>query len=124
MNEYIINRYLKIRFANGISGIYINDKYFNPLLDYSSFFFKLQKNKELLFREYSKNEIINYSNIICKDVYNTNSKNYRNAEYLSYCSSLQAWYESNYDTQLLNYKIAFTLSCIDLSLSRLSSIRN
>ena len=105
MNEFIINEFLKLRLENGKTLIYVNDKKV------------IQCKYLLLTNEIAAHEVSTKDNqhITVDDQAESldhslelNEKNEINippeAEFWAHSSNLQAWYESKYDTHVLQNK--------------------
>lgn len=95
-----INKYLSLKLEKKKTNIYINNKYFTIC-------------KHLLI-DIPRNEIESFDKINSIDeliLRNRNSTRLMNpkTEFWGHCSNLQAWYENNYDTRLLDSYLAFPL---------------
>ncbi len=107
MNEFVINKFLSLRFEDGKTNIYINNKLFRQckflLLDIPI------ENIESFNEIESIDEaadILGWRNEGQESVeYDIDS----NTEFWGHCSNLQAWYEYEYDTRLLHSNLAFSL---------------
>lgn len=95
-----INKFLSLKLEKKKTNIYVNNKHFGIC-------------KHLLI-DIPRNEIESFDNINSIDeliLRNRNSTKRMNpkTEFWGHCSNLQAWYENNYDTRLLDSYIAFPL---------------
>ena len=109
---YILNDYLKLKYENGQSNVYVEDNYFRQCA--------------YLLINIAKDEIEDFDEIVSiDDVENKLShelhgvsniqrkkKNYGidpKQEFIAHCSNMQAWVENDYNTQILHRTIAFPL---------------
>jgi hypothetical protein len=109
---YVLNEYLKIKYENGQTNIYIKDGYFRQCT--------------YLLINIAKDEVEDFDEIVSiDDVENKLShelhgvsnikrkeKNYGidpKQEFIAHCSNMQAWVENDYNTQILHRTIAFPL---------------
>lgn len=111
MNEFKINEFLTLRLENGSTIIYINDKkiiqckylLINKSLDHDG-------DSNLDSNDISMDDQIgNLDHSLELDDDNNNEGVSPEAEFWAHCSNLQAWYENNYDTQVLHANLAFPL---------------
>lgn len=102
--EFIINPYLKLRFKNNKTIIYVNGEPFNQCM-YLLINVTLD-NKDILEEIDSIDEVA----IITKqDVTPFAYKITPEVEFSAHCSNLQVWYEQGYNTKLLHRNLAFPL---------------
>src|SRR4030042_4212275 len=102
--EFKINEHLSLKLQNQKTMIYVNEEPFEQC-------------KFLLFN-LSQKEIPNYEDIksideIERHYSRAHEQNHEHidpeTEFWGHCSNLQAWYEHNYDTNLLHSNLAFPL---------------
>ncbi|MGV9141827.1 MAG: hypothetical protein ACOC1X_02705 [Promethearchaeota archaeon] len=105
-NSFKINEYIKLKLENGETQIYVQDQLFSQC-------------KYLLLNIKRKN-VRQYDNINSideiRDIYDHSLEHDKSqegidsrTEFKGHCSNLQAWYEHNYDTRLLDSRLAFPL---------------
>ena len=111
-NVYVLNEYLKLKYENGATDIYVNDDYFRQCA--------------YLLLNIPKEDIEDYDDIKSIDdaekrlshelhgMYNIKRKKEEYAidpkqEFIAHCSNLQAWVENDYNTQILHRNIAFPI---------------
>ena len=109
---YIINDYLKLKYENGQSNVYVKDDYFRQC---AYLLINIAKDEVKDFDEIVSiddvenklsHELHGISNIKRKE------KNYGidpKQEFIAHCSNMQAWVENDYNTQILHRTIAFPL---------------
>lgn len=100
-NTFKVNKYITLKFEEGITKIYVNDQFFNqcrslvlniPIRE-SSHFDNLDSIDEIA-------EVLKSS-----EVYEISPA----SEFWGHCSNLQTWVEYNYDTRLLHSNLSFPL---------------
>lgn len=106
---YILNDYLKLKYENGKTRIYINDKYFRVCT--------------YLLLNIPKDDVRDYDEIVSIDeaeevlsheLHNpeTEAQDFGvdpKEEFIGHCSNLQAWVENDYNTQILHRTLAFPI---------------
>jgi hypothetical protein len=109
---YVLNKYLKLKYEDGKTNIYINDKYFRmctylllnipqeDVRDYDDIV-SIDDAEEVL-----SHKLHGVSNPKIKSQnFNINPKE----EFIAHCSNLQAWVENDYNTQILHRTLAFPI---------------
>ncbi len=103
-NEYRVNKYLKLRFENGRTFIYVNDRRFRQCM--------------YLLMNISTNKVETYDGIGSIDEAAERLDRSHEGhptlieprtEFWGHCSNIQAWAENDYDTRLLHRNLAFPL---------------
>ncbi|MFW9874379.1 MAG: GTP-binding protein [Candidatus Thorarchaeota archaeon] len=106
-NEFIINKYLKLKLEYSYTNIYVGDKLFRQC--------------KYLLLDIPVNNITDYDEIesideaaerLDRSMERGYSRKYRlspDIEFWGHCSNLQVWYENNYDTRILHSNLAFPL---------------
>lgn len=108
--EFKVNKFLTLKLENGKTNIYVNGKIFNQCkfllldipIDEVEEFIKIEsidEAEEKLNR--SLEPIVGYRR--------NNDIIPRETEFWAHCSSLQVWYENDYNTRLLHRNLAFSL---------------
>lgn len=109
---YVLNDYLKLKYEDGRTNIYINDKFFRMCT--------------YLLLNIPKEDIEAYDDIVSIDeaeeflsdklhrVFNPKTKSQKfgidpKEEFIGHCSNLQAWVENDYNTQILHRTLAFPI---------------
>ena len=112
MNEFVINKFLKLKLKNGETHLFVNDK-------------KFIQCKYIALKKYSSNNenlILHEEDITIDDQVNNLDQSLELAddeelknlippetEFWAHCSNLQAWYENDYNTNILHSNLAFPL---------------
>ena len=104
MKEFQINEFLSLKLENDETIIYVAGKSF---MSCKYLLFNIRKNN---FNEYDDIESIDEA---VKFFHHKNNENNvllnPKTEFWGHCSNLQAWAEHNYDTRLLDMRLAFPL---------------
>ncbi|MFO8017912.1 MAG: hypothetical protein R6U96_04710 [Promethearchaeia archaeon] len=101
---YQINKHLSVRNRNGQISVYVNDKKFRQC---TYLLFNLDTNK---LEEYDRiNSIDEMKSIYSNDNEAGKVRIDTDTEFWGHCSNLQAWYENDYDTRILEMRLAFPL---------------
>ena len=110
MNEFRINDFLKLRLENGSTIIYIDDKKIIQckylLINKTS---ERDGDGNLESNKISMDNQIRYLDHSLELDNNSEEEISPEAEFWAHCSNLQAWYENDYDTQVLHANLAFPL---------------
>ncbi len=106
---YVLNDYLKLKYENGKTNIYINDKYFRMCT-----YLLLNIPKEDV-RDYDEIVSIDEAEeVLSHELHNSRAKAQKlgidpKEEFIGHCSNLQAWVENDYNTQILHRTLAFPI---------------
>ncbi|MFX1378524.1 MAG: hypothetical protein ACFFA4_05485 [Promethearchaeota archaeon] len=107
MLKYSINKYLDLRFEDGKTNIYVNDKLFrhckyillNKTNDGSEYFAEFDSIDDAVKKlDVSLESLENKIDIIAPEIV-----------FWAHCSNLQAWYDNNYNSNLIHSNLAFPL---------------
>lgn len=111
-NVYVLNEYLKLKYENGSTGIYINDDYFRQCA------YLLLNIPEDGIEEFDDvKSIDDAEQKLSHELHGFHNKDKKEKEYgidpkqefIAHCSNLQAWVENDYNTQILHRTLAFPL---------------
>ena len=111
-NVYILNEYLKLKYENGSTGIYVNDDYFRQC---AYLLINIPGNEVEEFDDVKS--IDDAEHKLSHELHGFHNKDRKEKEYsidpkqefIAHCSNMQAWVEHDYNTQLLHRSIAFPL---------------
>ncbi len=107
MQEFKINKYLTVKLEEGYSNIYINGEKFiickHLIIQVPS------DSEEQAYHVRSIDELVEDFGFIEDYPDNNRYSIPPDVEFWGHCSNLQAWYEDNYNTQLIYFNIAFPL---------------
>ncbi len=108
VKEFVINKHISLRLEDGVTNIYIKDKFFRQC-------------KSLILNiplgETEDFEDIESIEEAIEKLKSTEKTSWNDAEYgispeeefFGHCSNIQAWYESGYDSSILHYSLSFNL---------------
>ena len=110
MNEYIINEFLKVKLENGKILIYVNDKMvlqckYLLLNKLSITTDEFNEDKQYITIDDQANNLDNSLEREEESMVEIPPE----AEFWAHSSNLQAWYENNYDTEVLHSNLSFPL---------------
>ncbi len=111
-NVFVLNDYLKLKYENGSTGIYVNDDYFRQC---TYLLLNLPKDEIEEFDEVKSIDDAEYK--LSHELHGFHNKDKKEKEYgidpkqefIAHCSNMQAWVENDYNTQILHRTIAFPL---------------